>query len=66
MTKQELIEMVEALPDETPSESLDIVASALEDIRFRASVERGLRQEEEGKVTPHDEFVARFQRRFGN
>ena len=43
MTKQELLKMVESLPDETPSEMLDGVAAELEKIRFKASVDRGLR-----------------------
>ena len=64
MTKQELLKMVESLPDETPSEMLDGVAAELEKIRFKASVDRGLRQAERGETTPHDEFVDRFKRRF--
>lgn len=64
MTKQELIKMVESLPDETPSEILDRMAAELDRIRFKASVDRGLEQAERGEATPHDEFVARFRRRF--
>lgn len=64
MTKQELLKMVESLPDETPSEMLDGVAAELEKIRFKASVDRGLQQAERGEATPHDEFVNRFKRRF--
>lgn len=64
MTKQELLKMVESLPDETPSEMLDGVAAEVERIRFMASVERGLGQAERGEAIPHDEFVERFKGRF--
>lgn len=64
MTKQELLKMVESLPDETPSEILDGVAAELEKIRFMASVDRGLEQAARGEATPHDDFVDRFKRRF--
>ena len=64
MTKQELIKMVESLPDETPSDVLDRVAVELHRIRFMPSVDRGLQQAERGEATPHDEFVDRFKRRF--
>ena len=56
--------MIESLPDEAPSEMLDGVAAELEKIRFKASVDRGLRQAERGEATAHDEFVDRFKRRF--
>jgi len=64
MTKQEIIKMVESLPDETPSEVLDGLAAELEKIRFKASVDRGLKQAEQGEATPHAEFMERFTRRF--
>lgn len=64
MTKQELMKMVESLPDETPAEMLDEVAIEVERVRFKASVDRGLQQAERGEGTPHEEFVARFKRRF--
>ena len=39
------------------------VAAELEKIRFKASVDRGLRQAERGETTPHDEFLDRFKGR---
>ena len=64
MTKQELLKIVESLPDEIPSEMLDGVAAELEKVRFKATMDRGLRQAERGEATPQDEFVARFKGRF--
>ena len=64
MTKQDLLKMIESLPDETPSEMLDGVVAELEKIRFKASVERGLQQAQRGEATPHSDFVDRFKRRF--
>ncbi len=55
MTKRELLEMVEALPEDTASESLEKVADELEKIAFMASVQRGLDQADRGEVIPHSE-----------
>lgn len=64
MTKQELLKMVEGLPEETCSEGLDKIAAEVEKLQFRSSVERGLRQADDGEGTSHDDFVDRFKRRF--
>lgn len=64
MTKREVLEMLEALPEETASESLEKIADEIEKIRFMASVDRGLKQADEGQLTPHDQFVAKFSQRF--
>ena len=55
MTKRELLEMVEALPEDTASESLEKVADELEKIAFMASVQRGLDQLDRGEGIPHSE-----------
>ena len=55
MTKRELLELVEALPDDTSSESLEKVADELEKIAFKASVQRGLNQLDRGESIPHSE-----------
>lgn len=55
MTKRELLEMVEALPEDTASESLEKVADELEKIAFMASVQRGLDQLDRGESVPHSE-----------
>lgn len=55
MTKRELLEMVEALPEDTASESLEKVADELEKIAFMASVQKGLEQADRGEVVPHSE-----------
>ena len=61
MTKQELIQQIQDLPEEV---SLDRIASEVERVRFMASVNRGLRQAERGQGSSHEDFMARFQRRF--
>ncbi len=55
MTKRELLEMVEALPEDTSSENLEKVADELEKIAFMASVQRGLDQLDRGQGIPHSE-----------
>lgn len=55
MTKQEFLNIVEALPDDTPFEEL---AAEVEKYRFKASVQRGLKQLSRGEGIPHNEVVA--------
>lgn len=49
-----------------PSEDapLDGVPTELETERFLASVDRGLRQADQGQLIPHEEIVGRLQERF--
>lgn len=61
MTKQQLLKELEELPDDAP---LDRIAAELERARFVASVDRGLKQADNGQLTPHDEVVARMRKRF--
>lgn len=55
MTKQEFLNIVEALPDDTP---FDELAAEVEKFRFKASVQRGLDQLSRGEGIPHEEVVA--------
>ena len=55
MTKRELLEMVQALPEDASSESLEIVADEVEKIAFMASVQRGIGQLDRGESVPHPE-----------
>ena len=54
--KQRILEAVEALPADATIED------AIERLVFLAKVERGLQEAESGKLLPHDEIVARFNR----
>ena len=51
MTKEEIIKVVNDMPDGFDMEAL------LDKLIFMAKVEKGLEQIKEGKVTPHDEFM---------
>jgi predicted transcriptional regulator len=52
MTKQDLIQQLQELPEEA---SLDRVAAEIERARFMASVQRGLDQLDRGERIPHEE-----------
>ena len=51
MTKQELIEMVEALPE---GADLEHIAEELERATFMAKVQRGIAQLDRGEGIPHE------------
>ena len=57
MTKQDVMNLLQALPEDAP---FDKISDEIERVRFMASVKRGLKQADEGQLTPHDQFVARF------
>ncbi len=61
MTKQDLIQKIQELPEHAPLERVD---AEVEKIRFKIRVDRGLQQAERGETTSHEEFMARFTRRF--
>jgi predicted transcriptional regulator len=52
--KQELIELLERLPDDAPMDSL------LAETHFKASVLRGLEEAERGDVVSHEEVMRRL------
>jgi predicted transcriptional regulator len=53
MTKQDLIQRIQALPEDAP---FDQLAVEIEKFRFKARVDRGLRQAERGETVPHEEI----------
>ena len=55
MTKQELIQMIQTLPDDTDFSQL---AKEVEKVHFQARVRRGLAQLERGESIPHVEVEA--------
>jgi predicted transcriptional regulator len=55
MTKQELLDMVQALPDDA---EFDELAAEVEKFRFKAKVRRGLDQLAQGEGIPHEEVEA--------
>lgn len=55
MTKQELLDMVESLPDDA---AFDELAAQVEKIRFKAKVQKGLDQLARGEGIPHEEVEA--------
>ena len=61
MTKQDFLEIVQTLPEDTP---FDKLAVEVEKIRFMDSVDRGLKQADEGNMISHEELVAKFNKRF--
>jgi predicted transcriptional regulator len=52
--RQELLELLERLPDDSPMDSL------LAEMHFKASVLRGLEQAERGEGMSHDEVKERL------
>jgi predicted transcriptional regulator len=61
MTRQDVMDLLQTLPDDAP---FDKIADEIEKVRFMASVDRGLKQADEGQVISHEELVAKFTRRF--
>lgn len=55
MTKQEFLDIVQTLPEDSPFEEL---AAEVEKVRFKASVQKGLDQLARGEGIPHEEVVA--------
>lgn len=55
MTKQDVLNLVQSLPDDTP---FDRIAQEIEKIGFLASVDRGLEQLDRGEGIPHTEVKA--------
>ena len=55
MTKQELLNMVQSLPDDT---AFDELAAEVEKFRFKAKVQKGLDQLARGERVPHEEVEA--------
>jgi len=62
MTKQDLLAKVQSLPEDTPFEK---IADEIEKIRFKAHVDRGIRQAEAGQTVPHEEVEAMMDEWFG-
>lgn len=56
MTKKEVLEMLEALPEETASESFDKLATEIQKIRFMSDVQAGLDDIERGELVTHEEI----------
>lgn len=55
VTKQEFLDMVQALPDDA---AFDQLAAEVEKVRFRAKVQKGLDQLTRGEGIPHEEVEA--------
>lgn len=53
MTKQDLIQKIQSLPEDTP---FDKLAAEIEKFRFKMRVDRGLQQAENGETVPHEEI----------
>lgn len=53
MTKQDLIQRIQELPEDAPLENIE---AALESVQFKIRVDRGLRQAEQGETVPHEEI----------
>lgn len=58
MTKQELLKLVEALPEEASPDGFERIAVEVERVRFRAKIQRGLAQLDRGEGIPHEEIEA--------
>ncbi len=54
MTKQDLLKMVQALPENAP---FDKIAAEVEKARFIAQVQEGLDDVARGNVIPHEEVM---------
>ena len=54
MTKQEFLDIIQTLPEDTP---FDELAAEVEKYRFKASVQRGLEQLSRGEGIPHEEIA---------
>lgn len=53
MTKQDLIQRIQSLPEDAP---FDQLAAEIEKFRFKMRVDRGLQQAERGETVPHEEI----------
>lgn len=53
MTKQDLIQRIQSLPEDAP---FDQLAAEIEKVRFKMRVDRGLQQAERGETVPHEEI----------
>ncbi len=58
MTKQELLAIIEAMPETTAPESFDRIAAEAEKIRFLEDVQAGLDEIDRGDLIPHQEIEA--------
>ena len=58
MTKQELLAIIEAMPETTAPESFDRLAAEAAKIRFMEDVQAGLDEIERGELIPHHEVEA--------
>ena len=56
MTKQELLDMVQAMPDDAP---FDKIVAQLRKARVVAEIEAGLEEVSRGDVVSHDEMKRR-------
>lgn len=63
MTKQELLRLVEELPEDAP---FDELATEIQKLHFKSKVKKGLAQLDRGEGIPHDqvkEKIARWTQR---
>lgn len=58
MTKQELLRMVEALPDMAAENDFDRIAVEVKRVQARARLQDSLDQIDRGEGIPHDEIEA--------
>lgn len=56
MTRQDLLDIVEALPDDTP---FDLIAAELKKARVVAEIKTGLDEIARGETVSHDEMKRR-------
>ncbi len=61
MTKQELLAIIEAMPETTAPESFDRLAAEAAKIRFIEDVQAGLDEIERGDLIPHEEVEAEIE-----
>jgi len=54
MTKQQILEAIQKLPDDAT------YGDAIERLHFLQAIERGLKQADAGQVVPHDEAKRRL------
>lgn len=60
MTKQDLLEMVEALPEDVSQEGLEKVADELEKLRLIAEIQLGIDELDRGERVHHSEVKKTF------
>ena len=61
MTKQELLAIIEAMPETTAPESFARLAAEAAKIRFIEDVQAGLDEIERGDLIPHEEVEAEIE-----